>query len=177
MSRRQEYHQTQTMGSGSRTPSPRFDPTAYIREQTRKRTESGGLKNRPPSLSNQRNGNPIRSRSHSRDSYRSNGGRWSRYSSASSLDSSAEDFIMGDGVFNKKRSSYSHEALHSLNSIRNNSSPVHNSNKRVLSYKSKTTKQPTVKAKPKSRPALDHSINLSDIDQRLKALKFLIHDH
>ena len=177
MSRRQEYLHTRNSGSRSRTPSPRFDPTAYIRERTRKRTESGGLKNRPPSLSNQRNGNPVRSRSHSRDSYRSNGGRWSHYSSASSLDSSTEDFAMGDGIYCKKRSSYSHEALHSLNSIRNNSTPVHSSNKRVLNYKGKTTKQPTVKTKSKTKPSLDHSINLSDIDQRLKALKFLIHDH
>ena len=177
MSRRQEYLQTRNVGSRSRTPSPRFDPTAYVRERTRKRTESGGLKNRPPSFSNQRNGNPIRSRSHSRDNYRSNGERWSHYSSASSLDSSTEDFATGDGIYGKKRYSYSHEALHSLNSIRNSSTPVQNSNKRVLNYKGKTTKQSTVKTKPKPKPSLDHSINLSDIDQRLKALKFLIHDH
>ena len=41
----------------------------------------------------------------------------------------------------------------------------------------KTTKTSTVKTKSKLKQPLDHSINLSDIDQRLQALKFLINDH
>ena len=180
ISRRQEYLQAQRhptsagrIGSRSRTPSPRFDPTAYVREQIRKRTDSVGKKSRPPLFSNQRNGCTVRSRSNSRERYvsGSNGGvargRWSHYSSASSLDSSLEEpLARGGGGYRKRHSNFSRENAHSLNSLRESSTPV-----------KKITKTSAVQTKSKMKQPLDHSINLSDIDQRLQALKFLIHDH
>ena len=119
----------------------------------------------------------MRSRSNSRERYipGSNGtgtgarGRWSNYSSASSLDSSPEESHARGGNYRKR---LSRENAHSLNSIRDSSTPVKKTNRGTNASKGKE-----VRTKSRTIKPLDHSINLSDIDQRLQALKFLIHDH
>ena len=181
LSRREEFLRAQKRGSSgehygtrSRTPSPRFNPTAYVQEQRRKRTESGGKSNR---ASNWRTGGNTRSRSQSRErNYlpaSSNEKRWSHYSSASSFDSSTDELIVRE---TNRRKRHHREATHSLNSIRDSSTPIQRRPGRTYTSRGKETK-PSMVQPSKAKQALDHSINLSDIDQRLEALKFLINEH